>query len=154
MSWLVRLVNEHVGGWIHQRRGDQNKSDLKNLDKTSSRHDGGGNELGGDGDQCGGATTLKLKIRVELYKTTDKTSSYDGKVVQEVEKTGHKGTRNGTIRRRREEENKEKCGGGGKNEFFPPPKFFGFRFSSLTARERDENLKRTILHQGNLNLKL
>jgi hypothetical protein len=46
---------------------------------------------------------------------TDKTSSYDGRVVQEVEKTGHKGTRNGTIRRRRrrEEENKEKCGGGG-----------------------------------------
>jgi hypothetical protein len=58
----------------------------------------------------------------------DKTSSYNGKVVLEVEKTGHKETRNRTIRRRRrrEEEKKEKCGGGGKKRALPSSKVFRF----------------------------
>jgi hypothetical protein len=48
--------------------------------------------------------------------------------VQEVEKTGHKETRNRTIRRRRrrEKENKEKCGGGGKKRVLPYSKVFWF----------------------------
>jgi len=32
----VRAVNELFGGWIHRRRGDRNKSDLKTLTKPAA----------------------------------------------------------------------------------------------------------------------